>query len=143
MSEVNINLYFGDNSGAGGTENDPLTPGATPNPESPEQIQKSSTTKDVMTETEALCLYVGKQGFNMVTSRVGTTTRSNVNQQKTNGALKAVGYAAMIIKNPYLGIAAVGLDILNSQLDWDEKKSVEQRRSEIIKGRISASNGSR
>ena len=143
MSEVTINMYFGDNSGQGGSENDPLTPGVTPNPESPEKIQKTPNTKGVMTETEAMCLYVGKQGFNMVTSRVGTVTRSSVKQQKTDSALKAFGYAAMIMTNPYIGIAAVGLDILNSQLDWEEKKSVEQRRSEIIKGRISASNGSR
>ncbi|MBR0189100.1 MAG: hypothetical protein IJQ23_01785 [Clostridia bacterium] len=143
MSEVNINLYFGDNSGAGGTENDPLTPGATPNPDAPEQIQKKPNEKDTSFSSKALALYVGKQALNMVVSRVGTMTRSNVKQQQVNTAMKMVGYGVAVSIHPLLGILAIGADTVNSILDYNEKARVEGLKLSILRERAGNINGSR
>ncbi|MBQ8426558.1 MAG: hypothetical protein IJX16_07575 [Clostridia bacterium] len=140
--ETNINIIFSNQQG-GGSESDPETPGVTPNPEAPEETQKKPKEKDNSFNSKAIALYIGKQALSMVTSRVGVMTRSNVKQAQVNTAMKMVGYGVAIATNPVLGILAIGVDTINSALDYSEKARVEERRLSVLRERAGASNRSR
>ncbi len=140
--DTNINIIFSNQQG-GGSESDPEVPGATPNPEAPEETKKGGKEKDNSFNSKAIALYVGKQALSMVTSRVGVMTRSNVKQAQVNTAMKMVGYGVAIAANPVLGILAMGVDFINSSLDYKEKGRVEERRLSVLKERAGLTNRSR
>ncbi|MBQ3597470.1 MAG: hypothetical protein II988_06655 [Clostridia bacterium] len=139
--DTNINIIFSNQQG-GGSESDPESPGVTPHPEAPEQTKKKQKEPDSF-DAKAMALYVGKQALTMVTSRVGVMTRSNVKQAQVNTAMKMVGYGVMIAKNPVLGILAIGVDTVNSLLDYEEASRVEGRRLSVLRARAGMSNRGR
>ncbi len=139
--DTNINIIFSNQQG-GGSESDPESPGVTPNPEAPEQTKKKQKETDSF-DAKAMALYVGKQALTMVTSRVGVMTRSNVKQAQVNTAMKMVGYGVMIAKNPVLGILAIGVDTVNSLLDYEEASRVEGRRLSVLRERAGMSSRGR
>ena len=139
--DTNINIIFSNQQG-GGSESDPESPGVTPNPEAPEQTQKKQKETDSF-DAKAMAIYVGKQALTMVTSRVGVMTRSNVKQAQVNTAMKMVGYGVMIAKNPVLGILAIGVDTVNSLLDYEEASRVEGRRLSVLRERAGMSSRGR
>lgn len=140
--DTNINIIFSNQQG-GGSESDPKSPGVTPNPEAPEQTEKKGNEKEETFDTKAIALYVGKKALSMVTSRVGVTTRSSVKQAQVNTAMKMVGYGVAIAKDPVLGLLAVGVDTVNSILDYDEARKTEGRRLSVLRERAGMSNRGR
>lgn len=140
--DTNINIIFSNQQG-GGNEADPESPGVTPNPEAPEETAKKPKENNNEFDTKAMAIYVGKQAMQMVTSRVGVATRSNVKQTQMNTALKMVGYGVMFAKNPYLGALAMGVDMINSVLDYEEAGRVESRRLSVLRQRAGVDNRSR
>ena len=149
--DTNINIIFQD-GGAVGSEADPTCPGSTPNPDAPEQTKKQGKEKDnALTATKAMALYVGKQAFNMVTSRVGAVTRSNIKQAQVNAAVKTIGYGATFIGSlatqNYLAAAltvlSFGVETINSSIDYNEKARTERVGLSIAGKRAGSINRSR
>lgn len=147
MADTYINLIFGGQQG-GGNESDPEVPGATPNPEEPEKVEESGKSNNkALTVAKAMAVRVGKQGINMVVSRVGQTTRSNLKQQKVNAAMKTAGYGIGIFGSlatqnyaaaAMIAVSAV-VDVVNQTLDYNYNKEIEGQRLSILKDRASIS----
>lgn len=149
--DTNINIIFSNQQG-GGSESDPTTPGATPNPEAPEQQkQDGKTDNKALTMAKAMAVQVGKQALQMATSRVGQTTRSTVQQQKVNTAMKVAGYGigfvgALATQNyaaAAMMVVSVGFDIVNTHIDYNYGKSVERTGLTIAAQRAGHINRSR
>ena len=147
MADTYINLIFGGQQG-GSNESDPEVPGATPNPEEPEKVEESGKSNNkALTVAKAMAVRVGKQGINMVVSRVGQTTRSNLKQQKVNAAMKTAGYGIGIFGSlatqnyaaaAMIAVSAV-VDVVNQTLDYNYNKEIEGQRLSILKDRASIS----
>ena len=107
--DTNINIIFQDGQG-GGTPTDPTVPGATPNPDAPEQTRKGGNEKsNALGITGAFVYSAGRQALSAVTSRVGTVTRSNVRQAKINTAMnltgKAISFGVALVSENYAALA--------------------------------------
>lgn len=141
MADTNINIIF-KQPDASGSESDPLAPGATPNAEDPTN-QKEDSGKGSNFSTKAMALYIGKQAFNMATSRVGQITGSSVLQDKVNAGIKVAGYAMAIAVNPVMGTLALGVDVISSVVDFNINAGKEQSALEILNTRAGNVNRSR
>lgn len=149
--DTNINIIFSNQQG-GGSESDPTTPGATPNPEAPEQQkQDGKTDNKALTMAKAMAVQVGKQALQMATSRVGQATRSNLKQARTNAAIKNIGYGVGIIgavaSQNYAAAAmmvvSIGVDIANRAIDYSFNLGVERQTLSINSQRAGNINRSR
>ena len=149
--DTNINIIFSNQQG-GGSESDPTTPGATPNPEAPEQQkQDGKTDNKALTMAKAMAVQVGKQALQMATSRVGQMTRSSVQQQKVNAAMKNVGYGIAFVTSlatqnyaaAAMTLVSVGFDVANTYIDYNYGKSVERTGLTVASQRAGHLNRSR
>ena len=130
MAETNINIYLHDGEESNPTS--PQDPGTTPEPEDPTK-NKGKQGKENKNMALMVGAYLGKQAINFATARVGQATHSSLMQQKMNSATKIVAYGAMIAVNPVLGVAAFGVDLISSSIDYAHKANNE-RTSMIIVG---------
>lgn len=130
MAETNINIYLHDGESSNPTS--PKDPGTTPQPDDPTQ-NKGEQGKGNKNMALMLGAYIGKQAINFATARVGQATHSSLMQQKVNSASKVVAYGAMIAVNPVMGVAALGVDLISSSIDFAHKANNE-RTSMIIVG---------
>lgn len=141
--DTNINIIFS-NQQVGGSESDPEVPGATPNPEAPEQTKKGGKESNKsLTVAKALGVAIAKQSISIVTSRVGAVTRSTVKQQQVNAAMKMGGFAIG------LGVAAAtqnwaaagmmlvseSINIISESVDYNHKKGIEQTTLSVMQAR--------
>ena len=149
--DTNINILIQDGD-SGGTATAPEMPGATPNPEAPETTKKTDKESDnALTLTKALAVGVGKQALSFVTSRVGTATRSSVNQTRVNAAMKLAGYttgagvsvATMNFKALALLAVSASVDLVGSVVDYNTAADREKAAYNVNAGRYSNVNRSR
>lgn len=149
--DTNINIIFSNQQG-GGSESDPTTPGATPNPEAPEQQkQDGKTDNKALTMAKAMAVQVGKQALQMATSRVGQVTRSNLKQAQTNAAIKNIGYGvgllgAVATQNyaaAAMMVVSIGVDVANRVIDYNFNLGVERQTLSINNQRAGNMNRSR
>ena len=149
--DTNINIIFSNQQG-GGSESDPTTPGATPNPEAPEQQkQDGKTDNKALTMAKAMAVQVGKQALQMATSRVGQVTRSNLKQAQTNAAIKNIGYGvgllgAVATQNyaaAAMMVVSIGVDVVNRVIDYNFNLGVERQTLSINNQRAGNMNRSR
>ena len=149
--DTNINIIFSNQQG-GGSESDPTTPGATPNPEAPEQQkQDGKTDNKALTVAKAMAVQVGKQALQMATSRVGQVTRSNLKQAQTNAAIKNIGYSvgllgAVATQNyaaAAMMVVSIGVDVANRVIDYNFNLGVERQTLSINNQRAGNMNRSR
>ena len=141
MQDSNINIYL-NGTDENGTQNNPVEPGSSPDPENPSQ-QKQNKGKGDDFDAKALGLYVAKQAFSMATQRVGQVTRNSALQDKVNAGLKIAGYSLAIAKNPVMGTLALGFDLANSLIDYNHNASIETNALAINNRRAGNVNRSR
>lgn len=140
MAETNINIYLRDNEDSNPTS--PKDPGTTPRPEDPTQ-NRGGQGKNNKSTTLMVGTYLGKQAINFATSRVGQATHSSLMQQKVNSAGKLVAYGAMMVANPVMGVAAFGVDLISSTIDYAHKANNERVSTIIVSERAGNINRSR
>lgn len=140
MADTNINIYLKDIEDSNPTN--PQDPGTTPQPEDPTKNKGDQDKKDknIALMTGA---YLGKQAINFATARVGQATHSTLMQQKINSAGKLVAYGAMIAANPMMGVAALGVDLITSSIDYAHNKNNERTSMVIVNERAGNINRSR
>lgn len=141
MADTNINIIFR-NGAEPGNESDPEVPGSTPNPEDPSQ-QKEENGKGASFSTKMVAMYLGKQALNTASARVGEMLGSSNLQDKVNGALKVAGFVGAIAVNPVLGVLTIGVDMVNSSIDYSMKSSQEQTTLQVLNTRAGNINRSR
>ncbi len=143
MDETSINIYLYGQRG-GGNESDPTMPGVTPNPEAPDETETGiKDSANALTVTKALGFKVGRQALNMVTSRVGVSTRNNLKQQQTNAAIKGAGYGltffGSLLTQNYFAAAMTAVsfvgDIYSSGVQYSDNAVKEEGRLSILRQR--------
>jgi|GEM_PF-5740458 len=141
--DTNINIIFQNGQG-GGTPTDPEIPGATPNPDAPEQTQKRGNEKEsALAKTRAFAYSMGKQALSAVTSRIGSATRSNLRQTQVNAALNLTeklitGGVALVTEN-YAALALMAMssaiEMASSVTDYNTAARQEMIANQIrVKG---------
>jgi len=141
MADTNITIIFGGGN-ASGTETNPEVPGHTPSLQSPGEQEKQKNTGGDFGST-ALALYLAKQSLTMATSRVGQYKRDDVAQNNVNFFLKLGAYAGAIKANPLMGAIAIGVDLLNNQMNYNFALRQETNRLSILSKKFDTSNRSR
>lgn len=141
--DTNINIIFS-NQTAGGTPTEPECPGATPNPQAPEQNntsgKESGKSKALVT---ALAVTVAKQSIANVTSRIGAITRSTIAQQRVNSAMRMSGYAISIGTSlatqnwgaAIMSFISMGVDTITGVVDYRRERQIEQTGLSIAQSR--------
>lgn len=140
MADTNINIYLHDVEDSNPTS--PEDPGTEPQSEDP---TKNKGDKDKKDKNIAFMVgaYLGKQAIGFATSRVGQATHSSLMQQRVNSAGKLVAYGAMIVANPTMGIAALGVDLITSSIDYAHNANNERTSMMIVNERAGNVNRSR
>ena len=141
--DTNINIIFS-NQQFGGSESDPEVPGATPNPEAPEQNKQGGKESNKSKATaSAIAVAMVKQGVNATISRVGVMTRSNVKQAQVNSTVKMVGYGvgfgAAVASQNWAAVAvmaiSIGADTVTGLIDYNRNSSIERNTLSIARER--------
>lgn len=138
MKDTQFNIFFKSEQPSNHIAN-PADPGGNLNPREPDKPDNSRP----FGIAGAFAYDAVKTGIQLGMSRVGEYKRNQVLQNRINAAQRSIKYVSTFAVNPYLGMFAMGMDVLNSSITARHNEEIENNTLSILSKRYSGINRSR